>query len=275
MQDQFMPTGGGDICYQLKKGDKTTLMFLHGGGGSISSWVLMKPFFMKMPFTLVFIDLRGHGKSFRPDNWHDYTMEKHADDLSLLFDRLQLKQAFLIGHCLGSMVAATFAADYPEKVAALFLINPGSKNNSILFSFLPELFVSLVQPFTSFFLNTLDPKKAQRAVYFHLKGSADFSLKRIFGFITDVKYMGFTAVFNQARAFLEWDPINIYERIKCPLLIIAGKHDMIFRLRHTLKMHALLTHAKLKILETNHGSIINHPKEIASQILQVINERLS
>src|SRR5881394_2941094 len=65
-------------------------------------------------------DLCGHGLS---DRGGAHTIETHADDLAWLIGELALDRPVVIGHSLGGMVALQLAADRPEAVGALVLLD--------------------------------------------------------------------------------------------------------------------------------------------------------
>ena len=68
-------------------------------------------------------DLRGRGASNRLPA--PYGMEAYARDLLALLDHFGLDRAVLAGHSLGGYAVARFAADHPERVRAVVLIDGG------------------------------------------------------------------------------------------------------------------------------------------------------
>jgi 3-oxoadipate enol-lactonase len=66
-------------------------------------------------------DCRGQGKSPRTPG--PYTTELFARDLAELFDHLGWDRAVVAGCSMGGNVAQTFAAEYPQRVSALALID--------------------------------------------------------------------------------------------------------------------------------------------------------
>jgi pimeloyl-ACP methyl ester carboxylesterase len=70
---------------------------------------------------VVLYDLRGHGRSERPDN--GYRIADSVDDLIALLDELALDQpVHLLGNSYGGTVALAAAVAHPERVAGLVLI---------------------------------------------------------------------------------------------------------------------------------------------------------
>ncbi|MDQ6818311.1 MAG: alpha/beta fold hydrolase [Actinomycetota bacterium] len=72
---------------------------------------------------LVAPDLRGRGCS--RGLGAPYGMASHASDLLALLDHFELDRAVLVGHSLGAYIVARLAAEHPERVSALVLIDGG------------------------------------------------------------------------------------------------------------------------------------------------------
>jgi pimeloyl-ACP methyl ester carboxylesterase len=73
--------------------------------------------------SLVAPDLRGRGRSNalpRPGG-----IAAHARDMLAVLDHLGLDRAVLVGHSLGAFIIARIAAEHPERVAALVLVDGG------------------------------------------------------------------------------------------------------------------------------------------------------
>ncbi len=71
---------------------------------------------------VVRLDLRGHGLSELPDSDEPLTLGGLCDDVLAVMDALELSRAHLVGASLGGLVAASLAADHPERVDRLVLI---------------------------------------------------------------------------------------------------------------------------------------------------------
>ncbi|WP_326595760.1 alpha/beta fold hydrolase [Streptomyces sp. NBC_01803] len=72
----------------------------------------------------VMFDLRGHGRSERPES--GYRIEDFIADLDALLDRLGIDQpVHLVGNSFGGTVALDYAAHHPERVASVLVIESG------------------------------------------------------------------------------------------------------------------------------------------------------
>lgn len=105
----------------LEFGDaaKPPLVYLHGITNSSLGYVPLGQRLAR-DFHVYLVDMRGHGISDKPECC--YTRLDFAYDIKLLLDALGIPRAHVAGHSLGSMVAQTFAAYWPERVDRLVLI---------------------------------------------------------------------------------------------------------------------------------------------------------
>lgn len=71
------------------------------------------------------MDLRGRGLSDKPDT--GYSLEHHCRDIEAVLNDLGLSKAVLMGHSLGAFIIMAFAAQYPERVAGLVLVDGGAQ----------------------------------------------------------------------------------------------------------------------------------------------------
>ena len=99
------------------------LVILHGLFGSLDNWFsISKAFADKHHVYLV--DQRNHGQSPHCDS---HTYEEMADDLFGFFEEHGLKDAVLIGHSMGGKTAMLFAAEHPELLEKLIVVDMGVK----------------------------------------------------------------------------------------------------------------------------------------------------
>ncbi|MCB2180479.1 MAG: alpha/beta fold hydrolase [Desulfobulbaceae bacterium] len=109
---------GVSINYRsLGQGEDVVL--IHGLAANQGFWspAVLMPLMRKYRVTL--LDLRGHGHSSMPAR--GYSSRELAADLRALFEYLGIKNATLIGHSYGGVVALHSAVLYPEMVKRLVL----------------------------------------------------------------------------------------------------------------------------------------------------------
>lgn len=97
------------------------LVLLHGLTASKLSWYPLLPG-LSAQWHVYAPDFRGHGKSGRaPDN--HYRNADYARDIIAFLKHIG-QPVLLMGHSLGAMVSIVTAAQYPEGVSALVLLDP-------------------------------------------------------------------------------------------------------------------------------------------------------
>ena len=112
----------GETLAYLTMGDPggPPVVLIHGYTDNARDWVPLIPYLSKH-FYLVVVDLRGHGRSSKPDCC--YTLPDFAYDIVLLLDKLGVRKADIVGHSLGSMIAQVFAETWPERTGKVILIS--------------------------------------------------------------------------------------------------------------------------------------------------------
>ncbi|MEV6249369.1 alpha/beta hydrolase [Streptomyces sp. NPDC051742] len=75
---------------------------------------------------LVRLDLRGTGASAVPEDPSSYRCDRLVDDVEALRVHLGLDTIDLLGHSAGANLAALYTARFPERVARLVLVTPGT-----------------------------------------------------------------------------------------------------------------------------------------------------
>jgi pimeloyl-ACP methyl ester carboxylesterase len=111
----------GDIqIHYLKAGSgKNTLVLIHGFADTSHMWIPLFSEFGK-DYTIIAPDMRGLGESSRPATGYD--KKTMASDIHALVTRLGYQKIDLVGHDIGLMVAYAYAAQYPNDVRKLALL---------------------------------------------------------------------------------------------------------------------------------------------------------
>ena len=102
----------------------SVVLALHGVTASMMTWRTVARELRSRPgITLLAPDLRGRGRSAELPG--PYGIEAHVEDMIAVLDALGVERAVLTGHSMGAYVAARLAAEHPERVAALVLLDAG------------------------------------------------------------------------------------------------------------------------------------------------------
>ena len=109
-------------------GTGAPIVFIHGMGTSSATWVTCMEL-LEDRFTVVALDLLGHGQSPLLDDPAEYTRDRALDDLDDVLADLD-SPAVLVGHSLGGYLALAHAATRPGAVRGVVVLNtgPGYRN---------------------------------------------------------------------------------------------------------------------------------------------------
>ena len=121
-RDVRLPSGIELAYVEIGNPHGAPLLLLHGYTDSSRSWSLVAPYLAD--YRLIIPDQRGHGGADAPACC--YSLSAYADDARQLMDVLKIERAAIAGHSLGSMVAMTMAAEYPERVSSIVLVGSTS-----------------------------------------------------------------------------------------------------------------------------------------------------
>jgi pimeloyl-ACP methyl ester carboxylesterase len=116
-------TESGDLCWFEwgAAGDAPTLLLLHATGFHARCWDAVVAALPRDQH-IIAIDMRGHGRSYRPDSLSDW-MET-AQDVAAFVAAHSPSPVIAVGHSMGGYVAARAAAIMPDAFAQLLLVDP-------------------------------------------------------------------------------------------------------------------------------------------------------
>jgi pimeloyl-ACP methyl ester carboxylesterase len=118
-ESKFANVNGVTVHYLKAGTGKRALVFLHGFGETSYMWTPMFDEFGK-DFTVIAPDLRGIGESSQPATGYD--KKTMATDVHELVKSLGYNKIDLVGHDIGLMVAYAYAAQFPDEVEKLALL---------------------------------------------------------------------------------------------------------------------------------------------------------
>ncbi len=105
------------------EGSGPAIIFIHGIASNSLTWLPLIPL-LKDNYRCIAIDLLGFGVSPKP-NWSAYTMDDHLKSLHTTIRHLKVDEPFIVmGHSMGSIIAAKYADRYPSEVRHLYMLSP-------------------------------------------------------------------------------------------------------------------------------------------------------
>jgi pimeloyl-ACP methyl ester carboxylesterase len=116
-----VPVAGGSLA-TFRFGEGSPLLAVHGITANSHGWPAVARA-LGGRASLLAPDLRGRGASNGLAG--PYGIATHAQDMLAVLDHFELERTVLVGHSLGAYILARLAADHPDRVAALVLVDGG------------------------------------------------------------------------------------------------------------------------------------------------------
>jgi pimeloyl-ACP methyl ester carboxylesterase len=113
---------GLDINLAVWKGGGSPILCIHGITANCRCWDTLAQS-LTPDHHILAMDLRGRGQSDKPAN--GYALDYHLRDINCLLDDLGLERAAIMGHSLGAFIGLALAAEYPQRVERLMLVDGG------------------------------------------------------------------------------------------------------------------------------------------------------
>ena len=126
-QDKFVTANGMRFHY-LEWGSAANppMLLLHGFAQTCHSWDFVALGFSD-DYRVIVLDQRGHGDS----DWAadgDYSPETQQNDISAVVREIGLEKFTLMGLSMGGRNSFTYAANNPDRVRALVIVDAGPQN---------------------------------------------------------------------------------------------------------------------------------------------------
>lgn len=102
-------------------GQGPTIVLLHGFAARKEVWLKVAPM-LTAHFHVVIPDLPGWGESSRNPG-ASYNIDNQADRLNDFIQTLHLQHSLIVGHSMGGAIAGVYAAEHPQDVAQLAVVD--------------------------------------------------------------------------------------------------------------------------------------------------------
>jgi len=240
-----------------------TIVLIHGFGAAIDWWDNIAPG-LAADHRVIRIDLIGHGGSKAPRS--GYSIERQAQLVSAILDRLGVERFTVIGHSMGGEVATALAEINPQRVERIVLIDSPAVGESGSFTIMTgAYFHSPLGQLLSYFASD-DAIRRGLAQGF----APGFPVPETF--ISDVQQLTYSA-FRQAHdeSVAYRKAVAPYERIAAlkpmpPLLAIFGTRDAIIS-PDDAKFFQRVPGAKVAMIEgAGHSPMVEAPEKVLESI---------
>jgi non-heme chloroperoxidase len=265
---------GYKIYYNYIKGNprKPAIFFIHGW---LVNWTCFKSeilHFKRMGYPVLYMDMRGHGKSDKPDKLESYSLDLIISDLNAILNKEKIRQINLVGHSMGGMVALLFCIRHQNKIKKLIIIDSSYKNPlfspKIAYFHTHKKFANLLCSFI------ISHTKIKKTHFSHVK-YMDFSKMKSYSdgriILSSLINTPMHSCFCALKKMFDFNAEKDLKKIKKPVLIIASRDDQLFALQLEKVFSRKIRGSNLKIKEGTHSIIIKKPREISKEIEKFIS----
>lgn len=244
------------IFYSIT-GSGPALLLIHGFLESSTIWKELIPP-LKKKYTLLSVDLPGHGKSGNLSEIH--TMELMAEVLHELLTHLNIPKSSFVGHSMGGYVALAFAERYPEVVDSLVLLNSTSFGDSLERKENRDRALHLIQSEKNLFIGMAITNLFSEETRLLYPSEIEALKKEAYSFSTEGIMANIRGMRDRA------DRTIVLKNFIGGKWVVAGTQDPIIPYSH-LKQLASVTQTPLKTVEGSHMSWLENKEEIVKFLL--------
>ncbi len=244
------------------------LMLIHGATVPAWQFDLIVPFFNQVGLRTVRFDLFGHGYSDRPATAHN--LDLYSRQALELIEFLSIKEQFhMLGHSLGSAIAAKLLLSRPEQFGSIVMSAPlvdflaiDRAARLLRIPLLGELLIdSCVVPMLM---------RRRRRRYREIEDGRFVQMFR-----NQLKLAGFgRSLLSLVRSDALGDQRDSYRSIgglSKPIMFVRGADDRIMTDAQLDELLLLLPQATVKIVDrASHALMLTHPREVARQVIEFL-----
>ncbi|CAN5773505.1 alpha/beta hydrolase [soil metagenome] len=209
-------TGQVTINYAEGPTSGAPLLLLHG---AILHWQDFQPLLphLEASWHTYACDLRGHGKSSHVSS--GYRAVDFIPDTTAFIQQVIGKPVVLLGHSNGGSIALGVAAQIPELIRAVVLLDPslGLRDSSLQTLGLYELFLGVRDIL-------LSVRSAEEVIPAFLPGIDEAGVQAVAEMIHQVDLVSVTVMLNN-QFFDNFDLKQVMQKVTCPTLLLYGEID--------------------------------------------------
>ncbi len=240
---------------------KSTLLLLHGLGGSLDRWSEIIPFLSKF-YRLLVPDIIGFGYSDKPHA--EYNMDFFIKFIQRFLQIMEIDNLHLMGSSFGGLLALEYTIRFPKDINKLVLISPAGMMNHITPSLNQYISAALYPTFynvaTAYYEMVYDPRMIT-------EDSIQDFIKRMN--LSNSKFAFMSTLISLKNHPQLTDRLNI----NTPTLIIWGRNDKLMPLRYAKKFQ--IANSRLVIFDQcGHYPHLEKTQEFNRIVSRFLNGRL-
>jgi len=246
-----------------------TLVLLHGqASNSTRWWHFAAHTRLRGRWKIIAPDLRGHAGSIERGR---IGMREWCGDIVALMDAERCSRAVIAGHCLGAHIALQFAARYPQRIAALVLIEPMPREALVgAIKWVPPLRPAIVAlAWLVRFANalgirrrTVEPMDLEQ--WDRATSAGEAPIARYASPLSDLRSMTLAAYLQGLAAVGE--PLPVLSAIRAPALVLVSTGSSLADPGRTRAAMQKLPHAEIVSIEAGHWIPAEQPDAMRAAI---------
>lgn len=267
---RFIDVDGARLHY-VEAGEGPPILMVHGLGGQLRNFSYALLDRLARSHRVILLDRPGAGHSPRRPG---YGIFEHAQLVARFIQTMELEEPIVAGHSFGGAVALALALDHPEHVGRLALIAPLSQSEIIVqqpfkaFMAAPHWLREVACRTTAVPLGLAIRSRVHRATFAPEQVAPDFDVAGggLLVLRADALAAGFDEILTSPAALAQM--ALRYAEIARPVSILFGSGDQVLDPSiHGEKTAAMITGARLQIIDGGHMLPVTQPDAVANFIL--------
>jgi 3-oxoadipate enol-lactonase len=241
-------------------GTGESLFLVHGLGANSELWINQVDAFGDR-FHVVAVDLRGFGQSDKPKSPGSYSVDKFADDLLRLADRLGLNKFHYLGTSMGGFIGQAIAAREARRLSSLMLVHSGAR-----MSIPPDILEIRLKALRELPMTDYGKMVAEQAL-------ADGKESRIFDWLATMIATNDRTAYAQVLTdgLSGFDLSKEASRLEMPVLVAVGDKDRVIPPQVGYELAASIPKATVRtIKDAGHIGYAEQPAAFNEMILSFL-----
>jgi 2-hydroxy-6-oxonona-2,4-dienedioate hydrolase len=250
--------------HYYEAGDGPAVILLHGLGLDASFWVLQIPALARS-HRVYAVDMLGFGRSDKPPL--EYSIETFVEFLEGFMRQAGIPKATLVGLSLGGWIAADFAAQHPEMVERLVLVDAAGIRPPVR---LTEAMLALLNPGS-----LAEERNLLEFVLYNKELATEEFVEMLFTHrMRSGNSYTVARVIHRMLTRDEWVNEKLAS-VHAPALVVWGRQDMLLPLALGEEYARLLPGAKLVVIDDcGHLPPAEKPAEFAKAVVEFLAQPL-
>jgi pimeloyl-ACP methyl ester carboxylesterase len=241
----------------------TGVVFIHGAGMDHTVWVMPGRHFARHGFNVVAPDLPGHGRSGGAPL---ASIDAMADWICDLVQTLDMENAIIVGHSMGSLVALNLAARHPQVAWRLALLGTSTPMP------VADPLLNAARDNSHAAIDMANTWSHSR--FGHMGGNEVPGMWMTAGGERLLERAGEDVFFTDLNACNDFvNGAELAAQVQCPSLVIIGKQDMMTAPISSRKVAAAIPGARsIELERCGHSMLSEKPDAVLNALKSIIQQ---